>query len=397
MTHLRARHIRFIGPVPIDDGCVVIDNQKVVDVGPTSRIKPPRIDVDIDGLLIPGLINFHTHLELTNVARPARVETFQQWILDVASARQNSAPHDAAAGVVAGVMAGVAQCIRFGVTEVWDITQNPSVVRPVLAKSPIRSISFGECLGVGSRQNRFDTLLNAAIDRTHENRRMRVGISPHAPYTVDERGYALALSSAQQYGMPLMTHLAETPDESRFLLDHGGPFGALYDAIGSDPGAAPGFVDGPVKWLAAINRAKVPLIAAHCNYCDDDELALLADMNATIVWCPRTHAYFGHALPHPVMRIKNDKRLIVRIGTDSCASSPDLNIVDDLRLAHQYGMPADALFRNAVRACEIGAMADLVAFDIDAIQRARCPLEAVLNQHVLPSGVWIDGTRHVTL
>jgi aminodeoxyfutalosine deaminase len=408
VTILRARHLRFIGPVPIDDGCVVIDNEKIIDIGPTSRINPQQIDVDIPGLLLPGLINFHTHLELTNVARPPVAESFQQWILDVAGIK-NSNGYD----ITAAVTAGVAQCIRFGVTQVWDITQHAPVVRPVLAQSSIRSVSFGECLGIGSREPRFDLLLAQALDRTYENTQMQIGISPHAPYTVNQRGYALALAAAQQHNIPLMTHLAETPDESRFLLDSGGPFGALYNAIASNPGTPSGFVDGPVKWLAAINHQRIPLIAVHCNYCDDNELALLADMNATIVWCPRTHAYFGHPLPHPAMRRINNNKTNVehscrqnidqnvmptfRIGTDSCASSGNLNLVDDLRLAHQYGMSAETLFQNAVTQCDIGCAADLVAFEIDAIQHTSDPCEAVLREtHLLPTGVWINGRRVVT-
>ena len=136
------------------------------------------------------------------------------------------------------------------------------------------------------------------------------------------------------------------------------------------------------------------------NYCDDEEIDLLAVGRASVVYCPRTHDYFGHP-PHR-WREMLARGINVAVGTDSCASSPDLNLVDDLRLLHRIApeVSAQRLWEMAtVRAAraigssagtiEIGRPADLVAFEAPGDE----PLREVLESQRLPLGVWAAGER----
>ncbi|MBC7785546.1 MAG: amidohydrolase family protein [Burkholderiales bacterium] len=390
MTIIRARHLATMkGPV-IEDGCVIVDAGRVVQVGATSVVRPGRIDEEIDGVLMPGLMNRHTHLELTNVPRPTTPPaTFQDWIAWLGPAiRGDPESFDARRGDA--VRAGIAQCIRFGVTEVWDISQNVEIVRPILASAPIRSTSFGECLGIGERRGRFDVLMRQAMDESLANERMRIGVSPHAPYTVDERGYAMVLQGTAHGGIPVMTHLAETEDEGRFLLDHSGAFGGLYASLGIDAGPAPAFSEGPIAWLRAIGGAASGIIAAHVNYASDEDINHLSAMKAHVVWCPRTHTYFGHP-PHRWREMQR-AGIKVSIGTDSCASSPDLNIVDDLRLVHEQSrdVPVEEIWSLCAGSLEGGVPGDYVSFPT----RSGEPLCEILESPgLLPDGVWVDGAR----
>src|SRR5207302_10539659 len=97
----------------------------------------------------------------------------------------------------------------------------------------------------------------------------------------------------------------------------------------------------------AIGLLDYPTVLAHVNYCDDVDLDLLARGRAGVVYTPRTHAYFGHP-PHR-WRDMLARGINVAVGTDSCASSPDLNLVDDLRLLHRLApeVPAQTLWEMA--------------------------------------------------
>jgi aminodeoxyfutalosine deaminase len=137
------------------------------------------------------------------------------------------------------------------------------------------------------------------------------------------------------------------------------------------------------------------------NYCDDDELTLLGRGRASVVYCPRTHAYFGHE-PHR-WREMLARRINVAVGTDSCGSSPDLNLVDDLRLLHRIAPEIDAqalwemITIRGARALQMesqvgsisrGKRADLVSFPI---RDADDPLRGILEAHAAPLRLWLNG------
>lgn len=400
------------GPV-IEDGCVVVEGDRIIAVGPTADLAPGQIDEQIDGLLMPGLINAHTHLELTNVPRPEKPGAFQDWLLTTMAAVREADFEAFRMKRATAVREGIAQCLRFGVTCVGDISQNVDIVRPILRDGAIRSVSFGECLGLGPRRARFAELLARAADDATASERMQIGISPHAPYTVDVAGYQEVNQYAQR-GVLLSTHLAETPDEQAFVATRSGPFRSLYERLGFDPGPpGEGRRQRPLEMLfldagAAGNR----WLLAHMNYCDDNDLALLSqNPQAGVVWCPRTHRYFGHP-PHPWRRMR-ERGVVVCVGTDSCASAGDLNLVDDLRLLYADGeRDVEAIWamvtRDAWRAMPWGrgdagsandpllgalvpgAMADLVAFPTTGGEPLREILE---TPGLLPAGVWICGVR----
>ena len=389
------------GPV-VSDGAVLIGDGRVLAGGPAADVRAAAPDAKVedagDAILLPGLVNAHAHLDLTHVARPATPDRFVDWLAHVMS---SAVPNPAAA-----VRDGAAQCVRFGVTTVGDISRYAAVVREILRYGPVRAVSYGEVVGMAGRRHALPGLLQAAVDFQQDCDNIIPAVSPHAPYSVDATGYRQCLAAADQHRLPLSTHLAETPEERNFLSHHAGPFRELWDRIGGwDDDAVPRFPGSPVAYARSVGLLERPATAlAHVNDCDDADLALLARGRASVVYCPRTHAYFARP-PHR-WRDMLAAGVNVAVGTDSCASSPDLNLVDDLRLLRRLApdVPPATLWQMAtlraaraigreqhVGTISAGKWADIVAFPVGP--SSTDPLSDILDAPTLPTAVWIGGRR----
>ena len=394
---LRAAWVAPMDGPMLRDGAVVFAGPRVAAVGGRDELERqyPAARVHHLGwsVILPGLVNAHTHLELSHVARFA-TRKFVEWLAEVIW-RSDTAGADAAES-------GAHESLRFGVTCVGDITTLPAVTRPALASCALRVVSYGEVRAMGPRRGLLDERLTAATDASYAGPGLRVGVSPHAPYSVEPAGYARCLEAAKSLGLPLATHLAETRDEWPFLERHEGPFRHLLATLGAWDEKVPRFPGGPIRLAKAIGLLDYPTLLAHVNYCDDDEMALLTGGKASVVYCPRTHVQFGHP-PHR-WREMLARGINVAVGTDSRASSPDLNLVDDLRLMHRLAPEVEphVLWEMAtVRAAravgmesEVGTLspgkaADCVVFPA----RSSDPLREVLETDANPAEVWVAGTR----
>jgi cytosine/adenosine deaminase-related metal-dependent hydrolase len=390
------------GPL-IRDGAVLIAGERITAVGPAAdlRKRPAESVRDYgEAVILPGLVNAHTHLELSRLTRPDRPGPFIDWLTAVLGAGLDA---DTAA---AAATDGAVESLRFGVTTVGDISRHAQAVRAALRRSPLRGISYGEVVGMARRKHVMPGLLSAAADDAVQTAELKPGVSPHAPYSIDADGYRRCLEAARANGLPLTTHLAESPDEAAFLRDHAGPFRELWERLGAwDDTSVNRFDGSPVRYAAALGLLDHrPTALAHVNYCDDAGLALLARRRASVVYCPRTHAYFGHP-PHR-WREMLGAGVNVAVGTDSRASSPDLNLVDDLRLLRRVApdVPARTLWEMATTrgACALGfedtsgsiapgRFADLAVF----LTKGVDPLDHILESTVVPREVWARGTTVV--
>ena len=119
-----------------------------------------------------------------------------------------------------------------------------------------------------------------------------------------------------QSNFPIATHLAETADEAEFLANHSGPFRDLWAALGAWSDGVSRFAGGPIRAMQLVGLLDLPgAVLAHVNYCDDAELDILARGRASVVYCPRTHAWFRHP-PHR-LREMLARGINVAVGTNS--------------------------------------------------------------------------------
>lgn len=400
---LRADFVAPMASPLLRDGAIAFEEGVIKSVGEAREVRGqfPQFRFRDLGqcILMPGLINAHTHLELSDCACSKKPPgKFIDWILRLPQ-RGGMSESEIESSVAAATKSGIEQCLWFGVTCVGDISQYPQYSRPVLQQSPLRAVSFGEVLGLGGRRWRFEKLLADVAGGSSGQGRVIYGVSPHAPYTVDMPGYQQCIELSRQRNMPLATHLSEWPDERDFLQSQTGMFRELFDRLGFWQDGVSTFRGTPIEFAHSIGLLNQPALLAHVNYCSDRELSLLAAGSPSVVYCPRTQRYFGHP-PHR-WRQMMEAGINIAVGTDSCASSPDLNIVDEIRLLHRIApeVSAEILWRlitiNAARALqrddigslERGGRADCVAFGVYTDD----PLNELLQNHALPQRLWIAG------
>jgi cytosine/adenosine deaminase-related metal-dependent hydrolase len=445
-TILTAKWIAPVSRPLIRDGAVVIGHGRVLDVGMQADILPRHADAAVTALgcalVIPGLVNAHTHLELSDITRESPpAGGFVGWLRQMI-ARSIAGSRELASRCSMATLHGIEQCLRFGVTCVGDITAQPAATRPVLAHSSLRAVSFGEVRAMGANRSLLEERIAQATDggapappgvagasgrpglvawasrpwcrysdaemgmHTEDagSDALRIGLSPHSPYSVELPGYARCLAVARQRGIPLATHLSENPAEAEFLERQSGPFRELWNTLPWWDKHIPRFAGGPIRMAHSLGLLDFPAVLAHVNCCDDAELDLLAAGRASVVYCPRTSAWFGHP-PHR-FREMLARGINVALGTDSCASSPDLDLLEEARCVHRLApdVPPDTLFQmitlNGARAIgwagELGSLdpgkhADLAVF----ATMTDDPLREILEASLLPDRVFIAG-RDVT-
>ena len=389
-TTLRARYVFPGDGPPIADGCVTYDADRIVAVGPAPSAASAD-DVNVVDLgsvaLLPGLINAHTHLELSSVPAPlgrAR-QSLPDWLATVLQQRANG-DYDREAAV----QAGLAESLRYGVTGLADIVQE-AAPRQLRSQTSVAQLALKELIALAPeladvRRDEAATFLDAANHAT-----AAAGLSPHAPYTVRPELLQAAVALALPHGATVAMYLAESPEEIELLSSGGGPFQQFLAARGV-------WRDGifghrrPLDELTRLAEAPRALVI-HGNYLDAEEIdccAAHADRRS-VIYCPRTHAYFGHA-PHPLPRLLA-QGANVAVGTDSRASNPDLDLLAELRhVAHTVPeiAPHEILALGTSRAARAlgwakdcgtlapGKLANLAVVPLDA-RREGAPFELLFD------------------
>lgn len=333
---LTARWLFPVAGPPLQRGVVVLRGDRIVAVEPRG-VRTADRDLG-NTALMPGLVNAHTHLDLAGLRdQVAPSRDFTGWLREVIGHRRSRS----AAATAADIDAGIRESLASGTTLVGDISAQ-GMSWDSLSRAPLRAVVFIELLGLTrprARQAWADT--RSWLQAHPATATCRPGLSPHAPYSVRASLYRTAAGLARQRGLPLTTHLAETPEELELLERRAGPFVEFLSNLGVwDPRGLARGIDA----ILDANRNVASLLLAHGNYLP---VRSTLPAGSTLVYCPRTHHRFGHAA-HP-FRTWLAAGVRVALGTDSLASNPDLDVLGEARFLHERHpeLPADQLLRMA--------------------------------------------------
>jgi len=364
---------------PIENGAVAIEGTHVVAVGTRADVVTPGARVrDWRGVLTPGLVNAHTHLQYTDFADLATAGMpFAVWIRTLTERRYTWTPPQ----WQESVRRGVHEALRTGTTCVADVVTDVATL-PVLARSGLAGVAYVEVVGVESykwplaSEELLAKLANApsGID---------LGVSPHALYSLGTEAITGSLDVARERGLRLHPHLAETDHEDEYVRCGTGPIaefgqsrGLTYELLGAGTGRS------PVAYADELGMLGSDVHVAHGVHTSAEDRALLRERGTAVALCPRSNDVLGAGTP-PVADYLAESSPIA-VGTDSRASSPSLDLLEEVRVLHGLAMSqgasreglarrlvaeatsggACALGRDDVGRIAKGARADLAVFDV---------------------------------
>lgn len=381
----------IVGPL-IEQGAVAIDGATIVAVGPQSEIfaKFPGATVADFGeaAITPGLINTHSHLELTVMRGflEAEEDDFFAWLRKLTMARLAMTDDD----LIVSAKCGAIEAARAGITCLGDSSSFGLQSMRALGEIGLRGIVYQESFGpdpalaeekVGLLREQLGQMV------TQQMTLVSAGVSPHAPYTVSARQLEMIARLAIDEHLPLMIHAAESEAEQRFMVEGQGTFADGLKKRGIE-WRAPGI--STVHYLKQHDILHTKPLLAHCVNVDDADLESIKASGAGVAHCPKSNAKLGHGRA-PF------KKFVARginagLGSDSVASNNTCDILEEARFATllarvDLGEPesptdiraADALFAatlggaramnlaDKIGALQEGMQADLAVIDLAGI------------------------------
>ena len=410
MIHASARdarvawHARWVLPIvsaPLRDAAVVVDGERIVWVGPSAHAEAGRHEQLGEAILMPGLVNAHTHLELTSLRGFLEALPFRDWLRTLTEVRANVLDTRA---LTDAARFGVSEALRAGITTVADCSASGAPM-DAMRDAGIRGRVYLETFGPDVAQ--VSTAMQGLRDgvsrlQARATLLVGVGISPHAPYTVSVPLFRAVAEYARDERLPVATHVAESAAEVAFVRHGAGPFAERL--LARDIAVSP-TQSSPIALLDNAGLLDVQPLCIHAIHTDTTDLQRIADSGSTVVHCPISNAKLGQGIaPLHAMR---DAGIAVGLGTDSVASNdrmdliaearqavllqslatatPDaLSAADALDLATRGG--ARALGLSDIGTLAAGQWADLCAFRCDAFEAAPVYDPEVLLVHVLGTG-----------
>lgn len=333
---LRARCVIPEAGRSLDGGWLRIRGGLIAGVGAGPG---PAADHDLDDcIVLPGLVNAHTHLEFSALETPLPGgDGLPAWIARVVE-RRRSRPLGPAEDTAA-LARGLAESAASGVTSIGEISTGHWPTQPTRDTPRVRVFREGLGLSEPAAEAAHDAVRRDLARLAAAG--VATGISPHAPYSVSTTLGRRLLAMAARLRLPAAMHLAESEAEADLVASGTGEFRRLLDALGAWPSSTPPRLTSAADWISLLARGPRGLVI-HGTFLDDEALARFARHRnrLSLVICPRTTRLLSGALP-PLARFLN-AGLRVAIGTDSRASNPDLSVLAECRTLVDAGLASPA-------------------------------------------------------
>lgn len=379
----------------IEDGAVAIIGGRVERVArwkEFSSSEHSRVCDLGEVILLPGLVNAHCHLDYSDMAGLLPVpRSFADWIKSILALKSHWGYTDYAQSWLSGAR----MLIQHGVTTVADIEAVPELLPEVWESTPMRVVSFLEMTGV-KNQRSAEAILSEVSQKleTLSSARNQTGFSPHAPYSTTSALLQCCARLARASKRRITIHVAESSEEFEMFTARRG---AMYDWLKSQRDMTDCDGVSPVQHLERNGVLGGNCLAVHANYLAPGDADLLAARGVSVVHCPGSHRYFGHAAFPLAVLAKAGVNLC--LGTDSLASAKraprqanQLNLFSEMQMFAETasGVSDDEILAmatvNGARALGLtgqvgelssGAAADLIALPLRA--RLQNAAESVVH------------------
>jgi 5-methylthioadenosine/S-adenosylhomocysteine deaminase len=330
------------GP-PVEHGLVRYEGGRIVEVASGRAERHFE-----DAVILPGFVNAHSHLEYANYGGFGDGTPFGPWIGTHVERKGRLGPDE----MLAVAQLGALDSLRSGITTTADYSFSGAAVtaaRELGLRATVYLEVFARDPADAARQ------WEERRAQVEESELVRIGVSPHAPYTCSLETYRYCLS----LGVPVGTHLAESANEVEWLLHGEGPLRAIADWLVPPAGKRP---------VASLEPVLGPdLLCAHCVEVDGGEIALLAERGVPVAHCPRSNALLGCGIaPLADLRAAG---VTVGLGTDSPASTPSFDVFEELRSAVAFARARER------RAEALTASEALALATVDAARALRLDAE----------------------
>ena len=322
-----ARWVLPVDAAPIVDGEVIVEDGVIAAVRPCRTPTNERRDLG-DAILMPGLVNAHSHLEYTALRGFLEDVPFFPWIRALTAAKAALTAED----WLWSARLGALECLAAGITTLGDNT-DAGVTMRVLAESGLRGVVYQELFGIDDREPIapiLDSLrVKVAAHQRLASDRVSVGVSPHALYTIRPALFAAINVYVAEAGLPTSIHIAESASESALTERGEGPFAEMYARRGItwEPP-----ITTPTQYAADMDALGPQTLAVHCVHQTHADIALLASTGAAIIHCPKSNAKLGAGVA-PLASWLQTPGLRLGLGTDSAVSNNALDLFEEMRFA----------------------------------------------------------------
>lgn len=369
-----------VASAPIAHGTVITEGDRIVWVGERRSAPDGGHDEDLGhAILTPGLVNAHTHLDLTLLRGFLSDLPFFDWVRTLTRATMQLSDDER----LASAMLGVAEGLLSGVTTYADTAPNDAAFKAMQSLG-VRGICYRETFGPDPKvaaQSLATLQSQVAEMRAHETSLVKVGVSPHAPYSVSDALYAAVAEYARRERLPVAVHIAEGADESSLVERGEGEFAQFLRSRGIE--VAPRG-DEPIELIERAGLLRGDTLLIHAVRVSDAAIGRIASAGCGVAHCPASNAKLGHGIA-PLLSMLRDG-VKVGLGSDSMGSNDGMDLLEEARLASLAqralsGRPDAVSAREAFRlatlggaealgldgeigALEIGKQADLAAFEL---------------------------------
>ena len=321
----------FDGERLLENMAVVISNNTVVDIDSTDIIKKIYNTLELkdfgEGVLFPGFVNLHTHLELSYLKSRLPIKRgFVEWLKKIILTKKEHVDKD---NIEKAMQYGIEELYKSGVRVVGDIS-NTLASCPFLEQAMPKSTVFFENYGL-KKEKACEAKENLnMIMEINAKKYKKITIAPAAHSVYSTNGCLIDCTANFDSRLPFSMHFLESRYEKDFLLSKGELFEMLNNF---------GLIDERLNYksifdyMNSVAALRENTIFVHCVYADENELKKIKRLNSTVCLCLRSNDYISGRFPNVYAVEKS--RVNIGIGTDSLASNWSLNFLDELRFIYK--------------------------------------------------------------